>query len=235
MQYLTYTNQGSKDINEDAFFANDKLFMVCDGVGGNVYGEIASTIACTALSEYFINNASEIFTDDLINDALKHAVDVFRAHELEYPETKGMSTTVVLATFDDEGVIILWLGDSRCYHIRNGVILFETKDHTLLNEIQNPSNDGEIDLKSVRNFVTKTMSAKCNFQLSKHCIKVSEIKNGDFLFLCTDGVMENLNNEKIAELFLAASTLEGIKQNIVRECEGKTKDNYTFEIIKLSY
>jgi protein phosphatase len=51
MNYTAVTNIGSRSKNEDAFYANEKLFIVCDGVGGNAYGEIASRLACTSIAE----------------------------------------------------------------------------------------------------------------------------------------------------------------------------------------
>ena len=60
----------------------------------------------------------------------------------------------------------------------------------------------------------------------------NKIHKNDFFFLCTDGVLENITEQKINTIFSQRSEIEKIKQQIISECEGKTNDNYTFQIIQ---
>ena len=232
MQFLTYTNPGTRLVNEDSLYAENSLYIVCDGVGGNVYGEIASKLACKSISEFITDNAIQIITEEFLNNALKYAINKFRELETEKPELKGMSTTIVLVAFDDAGAKIAWLGDSRCYHIRDGNILFNTIDHSLINDMRKEGITEEIHLRYVRNYITKSISANCAYSFSIHSIRKAEMQNDDFFFLCSDGVLENLKDEKITDIFLFNSSLDKIKDCILEQCRGKTKDNYTFEIIQ---
>jgi serine/threonine protein phosphatase PrpC len=228
MKFITHTHSGLRPTNQDAFYANGNLFIVCDGVGGNAYGDIASKLACTSLSDYFKNTS---FSKEHLDNAFENTQQQFRETVGKYPEMKNMSTTVVMLALDNEKAIIAWMGDSRLYHIRNGEILFVTEDHSLKNEL---AKKGEDVSHIKRNIITKSLSANHAIEYSLHTIPREEIKAGDFFFLCTDGVLENVTDEFIKSHFQNGYALEKIKALILQECEGKTKDNYTFEIIQIS-
>lgn len=226
MRYVSHSDSGSRPTNQDAYFAADNLFIVCDGVGGNAYGDIASKLACTCLSDYFKNTS---FSKEDFDKAFESTQLQFREMVSQYPEMKSMSTTVVMLTIDHEAANIAWIGDSRLYHIRNGQILFVTEDHSLKNELK---KKGE-DVSHIKgNIITKSLSANHTVEYSLHSIPKEEIKAGDFFFLCTDGVLENVTDEFIKSHFQSEYALEKIKELILEACEGKTKDNYTFEIIQ---
>ncbi len=226
MIFVSYTDKGSRPTNQDAYFESDKFFIVCDGVGGNAYGDIASKLACTALSDFFKTNA---FSKAHFDKAFESTQLQFREMVSKYPEMKSMSTTVVMLTLDKEAANIAWIGDSRLYHIRNGQILFVTEDHSLKNDL---AKKGEDTIHIKRNIITKSLSANHAIEYSLHTIPKEKIKAGDFFFLCTDGVLENVTDEFIKSHFQSEYALEKIKELILQACEGKTKDNYTFEIIQ---
>ncbi len=228
MKIITHTHSGLRPTNQDAFYANGNLFIVCDGVGGNAYGDIASKLACTSLSDYF---EAKTFSKAHFDNAFENTQLQFREMVGKYPEMKSMSTTAVMLALDNEKAIIGWMGDSRLYHIRNGEILFVTEDHSLKNEL---AKKGEDVSHIKRNIITKSLSANHAIEYSLHKIPKEEIMDGDFFFLCTDGVLENVTDEFIKSHFQSEYALEEIKALILHECDGKTKDNYTFEIIQIN-
>ncbi len=228
MKIITHTDSGLRPTNQDAFYANGNLFIVCDGVGGNAYGDIASKLACTALSGFFKNRS---FSKEQVDKAFESTQLQFQEMVNQYPEMKNMSTTAVILALDNEKASIAWMGDSRLYHIRNGEILFVTEDHSLKNELAKKREDVSY-IKG--NIITKSLSANHAIEYSLHTIPREDIKEGDFFFLCTDGVLENVTDEFIKSHFQSEYALEKIKALILQECEGKTKDNYTFEIIQIN-
>jgi protein phosphatase len=228
MKHIAITNIGSRPSNQDAFFESENIFIVCDGVGGSAYGEVASKLACSSFADYFNQNPSRVYDCNYLNNALQYTVQQFQNTEAKYPETKGMSTTVVLLAADFEGIIIAWLGDSRCYHIRNGEVLFVTEDHSLINELAKQGQDVS-EIK--RSIITKSLCAKTESAFSLHGLSKHQIKQGDYFFLCTDGVLENITEQKINQLFSGNPVLEELQKNILSECDNKTNDNYTFQII----
>lgn len=225
---MASTNLGQRSKNEDAFHQSNNLFIVCDGVGGNAYGEVASKLACSSFADYISQNPATDYNNEYVNNALHYTVQQFQETENKYPETKGMATTVVLIAFHKVGASIAWLGDSRLYHIRNGKILYVTQDDSLINELR---KNGQ-DVSNVsKNIITKSLNAKTDCQFSNHQIAKEQIQQGDYFFLCTDGVLENLDEQKIIHLFSSNPTIEQLQKNILSECADKTRDNYTFQLI----
>ena len=224
------TNIGSRSINQDACFSGDPLFIVADGVGGAPYGDVASKLVCSSLAEYFQQNQVTLYTEEYLNKALQCAVKRFLETESKYPETKGMATTVVLLAFDSAGASVAWLGDSRLYHIRSGDILYATEDHSLINQLL---NKGEAVTGISRHRITKCVRSINTDSFSFHRIPQSQIQTGDFFFLCTDGVLENITDEMLRTELNTKDSLDQKAQKIFTLCEGKTRDNFTFQIIQI--
>jgi PPM family protein phosphatase len=234
MKWTSYTNRGSRSSNQDAFFESNKLCIVCDGVGGLSYGDVAAKLACTSFSEYFKSNPSEVYDCDYVNRALEYTMEKFKATIEKYPETKEMSTTIVLMALDANGAIVSWMGDSRLYHVRpdtsGAEILFVTEDDSLINQLQ--KKDEDVSQVS-RNIITKCLSVNRNDTLNFQGIAKNDIKSGDYFFLCTDGVLENVSDEKLSEILNEENSLTAKAEKIRELCEGKTKDNFTFILIEI--
>ncbi|MBL7777821.1 MAG: serine/threonine-protein phosphatase [Chitinophagales bacterium] len=237
MKHIAITNIGSRSSNQDAYFAGENLYIVCDGVGGAAYSDVASKLACSSFAEYFKQNTAQVFDGNYMSKALQHTIQQFKETESKYPEMKGMATTVVLIAFDKDGAIIAWLGDSRLYHIRPDIsgaeILFITEDHSLINDLRKQGHTDEQQLKNVRNYITKALSSKKYDGFSLHRIAESHIGGGDCFFLCTDGVLENITNEILRTELNTKNTLEQKAENVYAFCKGKTRDNFTFQIIEI--
>jgi len=234
MIFTSYTDKGSRSSNQDAFFESESLFIVCDGVGGVSYGDVAAKLACSSFAEYFTANPAEIYDCDYLNKALQYTIEKFKETVNKYPETKDMCTTIVLIAFDAEGAIVSWMGDSRLYHVRpdtsGGKILFVTEDHSLINEMK---KKGEDTANVSRNFITKALGANRSQELSFHGIAKQDIQSGDYFFLCTDGVLENVTDDILSDVLSSQITTEEKAGKIRELCEGKTKDNFTFILIEI--
>ncbi|MBK7958884.1 MAG: serine/threonine-protein phosphatase [Bacteroidetes bacterium] len=232
LQYISISNSGSKPTNKDFFYEGERLFIVCDGVDGAPYGDVASKLACNSISEFFNAHYIDKADEMLLNDALKYTIQKFKETESLYPEIKGMSTTTVLIAFENDGAIIAWLGDSRAYHISDGKIQFVTTDHSLANELKNQECINENEVKNIKNFITKSLNAQCAHLLSLHKIPKEKICEGDYFMLCTDGALENITEEIIESECIGDKNIEELMNNLAIKCEGNTRDNYTLQIIK---
>jgi len=135
---------GERLNNEDALFphneevsANHRLFIVCDGVGGSKKGEIASALACESIRSYFKSfiHPQQEFRTDFIKKAVYYTEICFDEYLMENPSSKGMATTLSMLYIAPNGVFIAHAGDCRVYHIRNGKILYQTEDHSLVNSL----------------------------------------------------------------------------------------------------
>lgn len=239
-----FNEAGGRSNNEDSIFpmpgtagVSDTLFLVCDGVGGEHKGEIASSVACQCLSHYLDQLKTPDLTLENVQLALEYTRQTFENIEKEDPDTHGMATTLTLLQICDSGIAIAHLGDSRIYQVRNGKVIFQTKDHKWVNELVESGVITEEQARShpKRNVITKVISAARNDQPDFRLIR--DVKAGDYFFMCTDGVLEQLYNE-LLEYHLRdnpdnqASPAEIINA-IKEECEGKTNDNFSAYLIRI--
>jgi protein phosphatase len=239
-----FNEAGGRSNNEDSIFpmpgtagVADTLFLVCDGVGGEHKGEIASSVACQCLSHYLDQLKTPDLTLENVQLALEYTRQTFENIEKEDSDTHGMATTLTLLQICESGIAVAHLGDSRIYQVRNGKVIFQTKDHKWVNELVESGVITEEQARShpKRNVITKVISAARNDQPDFRLIQ--DVKAGDYFFMCTDGVLEQLYNE-LLEYHLRdnpdnqASPAEIINA-IKEECEGKTNDNFSAYLIRI--
>ena len=129
--------------NEDSYGydAEQHLYVVCDGMGGNAAGEVASGMAVRTLIEAFghlgqhaIEGSPMSLVENRLLASIFEANRVVREAGAENPELHSMGTTLVCACLDGNRVVIGNVGDSRAYLLRNGNCLQITQDHSLLDE-----------------------------------------------------------------------------------------------------
>ncbi|HWK04196.1 MAG TPA: protein phosphatase 2C domain-containing protein [Puia sp.] len=233
---------GGKKNNEDYIWPvpgtaspDDKIFIVCDGVGGSENGEIASKIVAQSVGTTLLKTAmQEIdtpFINQLLSDAKQKLIDYARQHQL----STNMATTFSLLVFIGERAFISWCGDSRVYHIRNGEILFKTDDHSLVSSLV---KSGEITKEEAQTHPQKNMLLKAvnadeaDPEAEGHWIE--EVLDGDYFMLCTDGLLENIGDRDIK--FLLEQNDRGsidLVQSMQKFCYDKTRDNYSMYLVKV--
>jgi PPM family protein phosphatase len=214
---------------------DDKIFIVCDGVGGAENGEIASKIVAQSVGTSLLKTATrEIdtpFINQLLSDARQKLIDYAGLHKL----STHMATTFSLLIFIDEKAFISWCGDSRVYHIRNGEILFKTDDHSLVNTLV---KSGEITAEEAQSHPQKNMLLKAinadepDPEADGHW--TDEVLDGDYFMLCTDGLLENISDRDIK--FLLVQNDKGsidLVQSVQKFCYDKTRDNYSMYLVKV--
>ena len=143
-----------------------------------------------------------------------------------------MSTTIVFIYFIEGGAAIAWMGDSRLYHIRQGEILYMTQDHSLINDLRKKGNT-EVNEGRIRNFITRSMNSRTINDFSIHLIPGADIQKGDYFFLCTDGVLENITDEILARVLDTNEAISIKADIIISQCMDKTSDNFTFQLIQI--
>ncbi len=229
--------QGLRENNEDAFLSGtigeEAYFLVCDGVGGAQNGEIASYLACKTIEGYInthnLRQSSEAYFNTMI-EAVDTAFDDYYSF---CPEAKGMGTTLAALFLSKEKAYAIHIGDSRIYHIRKREILYESVDHSLVNElIANGIITPEEGVNYPRkNVITRALQGK-SVKASKPDIRlITDIRQGDYFFLCTDGILESVNSGMLVEI-LDSDKSDANKMNEIKSyCEISSKDNYTAILI----
>ena len=220
---------------------SDRLFILCDGMGGHDAGEVASATVCEAMSNYINSkrDAADHFTDDTLQGAIDTAFDALDGKDTG--AIKKMGTTMTFLMLHEHGATIAHMGDSRVYHIRQGKtkkdtrILFETVDHSLVNDMVKV---GELTPEEARhckqkNVITRAMQPHMDRRPRADVYHTVDIKPGDYFFLCSDGMLENMEDEYIPYFFSReiASDEERVKQLTLATAENR--DNHSALIIHI--
>lgn len=238
-QPIAFTSQGGRQRNEDSVYPlpenvtnEDTVFMVCDGVGGVSMGEIASKTACQTISSYLLNYSDCPFTNTLFNHALSCAYD-----ELDRITSNDAGTTLVFLKILESSVFIAHVGDSRVYHVRPNEkkILFQTKDHSLATMLV---ERGEIQVDDSRllqlsRIMTKAIQANQPERDRADIYQTYNIQSGDYFFLCSDGVLEGLNNLELLKILCDPVEDDCKMKQIERVCAEKSTDNYSAYLIRI--
>ncbi len=230
-----FTRRGPRETNEDSLYPDPgkvsedhPLFIVCDGVGGNPCGEMASELACREFASGFDNQRF------MADEALNSVYQAFSAYVRNNARCSDMATTMVYLRLYEEQAEIGWIGDSRVYHIRDGRIRYQTRDHSMVNRLveQGMLTEEEARHDHRRNIITRVIKEGDEpVEFDKH--HISDIMPNDFIFLCSDGVLEHIDEEYIQHHFRADNAAESVVADILSTCEDVTLDNYTAYLIKI--
>jgi len=237
-----FSETGKRKNNEDCIFpekgkANeqDKLFIVCDGMGGYDGGEIASSAVCKSISSFLSKTKS--FDKNIFQQALDAAYDQLdKMYESKQIGHKT-GTTLALLYLYEKGAFMAHIGDSRIYHLRKNedstIILYQSEDHSFVNDLL------KLDMitpqkaltHSKRNFITKAIQPRQEQRDEAEIYETLDIQKDDCFFLCTDGVLEQLDNEELSSIFNLDAGLEKKTEIIIKTCQNKSKDNFSAYLI----
>lgn len=246
-----FSEIGRKDNQEDFLWPNpqtvtkeNRVFVMCDGVGGQDSGEVASETAATALGTYLTGHLPEdgVVTKAFFEEALSYAYD--EMDKVDTGAAKKMGTTMTCLVLHKGGALVAHIGDSRIYHVRPSLaskegrtgIIYQSADHSLVNDLLRA---GEITEEEAVNFpqknvITRAMQPHLERRYKADVYEISDLESGDYFFLCCDGVLEQLTNDRLGEI-LADETLddEGKIAAIKAVCDGNTRDNYTCWLVPI--
>ncbi|MBQ3425239.1 MAG: Stp1/IreP family PP2C-type Ser/Thr phosphatase [Clostridia bacterium] len=214
MKVYAITDIGkTRPINEDSYYApreGERYCAVADGMGGHNAGEVASSMAIQAFSEYM--RGVDFITADAICAAVENAnYEVFEA-AIRDPGMSGMGTTFSALAEQGETVYIAHVGDSRIYLLRDGEILQATTDHTLVEEMVQKGilTPREARFHPRRNIITRALGTEPTVEID--IIQV-ETRPGDVFFLCSDGMTNYVEDVEILNVVLSG---EGWQEKLDR-------------------
>ena len=196
--------------NEDAIAFDPALGLaiLADGMGGYNGGEVASGMAIALLQASFgrwLAHAGPQANGRSIRRALQNGVDEANLAILEAGvanvQLQGMGTTLVLAVFGTDRVVVGHIGDSRCYRMRGNELELLTRDHSLLQEQMDAGvlTPDQAALSPHRNLVTRALGIERQVGLEMH---EHDFQDGDVFLLCSDGLSEMVPAEHICTILL---------------------------------
>ncbi|MHB1686138.1 MAG: Stp1/IreP family PP2C-type Ser/Thr phosphatase [Ignavibacteriaceae bacterium] len=221
--------------NEDAvgvYEADEELLaIVCDGLGGNRAGEVASRLTIDTVLNLF-PNYKDVDSLEKIKLAILEANKIIIDKSSADFDLKGMATTAEVLYLKDDTAYWGHVGDSRIYHLRNGKLKQLTKDHSL---IQKLVDEGYLTMKEAENHPNKNIIMRAlgdnenlDVDLSKQ--KINQKDDVKF-FVCTDGVTSVISDEELQNI-LTDNNLETISRTLTFLIEERgAPDNFSFVII----
>jgi PPM family protein phosphatase len=214
------------------------LFMVADGMGGAAAGEIASAMAVETVLEELRTRwvASDKTDPESFAAALKVATDVANAriHRMaaEQPEYRGMGTTATIAGLLGDTLYVAQVGDSRAYLVRDGKARQITKDQSLMQRLIDAGEitEEEAEHSERRNIILQALGPEPSVRTE---ITHQQIRKGDALVLCSDGLSGLVRPDEIARIVTDERDLKmACKRLIDRANNNGGPDNITVVIAR---
>lgn len=224
---------------------SDRLFILCDGMGGHEAGEVASSTVCSAMSNSIFESATDSegdFSDDVLKKAIADAFNALDALPLgDVSAEKKMGTTMTFLKLHNKGCTIAHMGDSRVYHIRPGKgrdetkILFKTNDHSLVNDLIKVGELTPEDAKQSKqkNIITRAMQPKMERRPKPDVYHTVDIKPGDYFYMCSDGMLEQMEDENLLFNFSEATGNDENKVKILTQATSQNLDNHSAIIVHI--
>lgn len=243
---LIFSNIGQRAINQDVVYpgvemgqAHDRLFLVCDGMGGADRGEVASRLLCEAVIGTAAREGFVPLNQERLGIALQVARQSYKAFMQEHPTVSRMGSTLAFLQLHAGGATVAHIGDSRVYLIRNGQVIFCTRDHRQVADLvaEGIITPQQAQSHPWRNRLSRAMyveNGHTDSRLSDPDITLlTDLQPGDYFLLCSDGVLEQLSEPLLEAILSHPNSPEEKLNDLLSVCEGHTRDNYSGILVQL--
>lgn len=187
-----------RQTNEDSYECiNPNLYIVADGMGGHLAGEVASKMAVNVIKNYICTHIdSELNLESLLKNAILEANKMIFEKAHQDKDYLGMGTTVSIVYCKDTQFFWGHVGDSRIYLLRNNELIQITKDHSLVWDLFESGSitKAEANVHPQRNVLTRAVGVDEHLLVDTG---VCDLFKNDRLLLCTDGLTNMLNEDSI--------------------------------------
>ena len=192
--------------NEDSMtvfeVANMKVFVVCDGMGGHVGGQVASQTAITAIRDFLINNTI-VDPQEAIHNSIMVANEAILNRARQQPELARMGSTCVMLVVTNDGKVYYGhVGDSRVYIIADRIITLLTDDHSVVFEMYKAGaikTREDMEKHPRKNEITNALGIQ-DMKPPTVCRAHIEPNSGNCFLLCSDGLTGMVSDERIQRI-----------------------------------
>ncbi len=238
MEVSSATSVGCiRSLNEDSFFVSEPdskgtvLAIVADGMGGHNAGEVASGKAVGILQNGIFRE-TDMSAKDVLIKAVEDANQEIYEMSINKKNLSGMGTTITACLAMENSVTAVQVGDSRLYLIRKDKISQITKDHSLVEMLVENGTITKEEAKNhpQKNIITRAVGTDKTVEAD---IYEFSVKKGDTVLLCSDGLVNMVDDEEILSVIKSAETLDAAANTLVSQAEkaGGT-DNITVILIR---
>jgi PPM family protein phosphatase len=188
------------------------LLVVADGMGGAAAGEVASEMATDTIYTRLLEawghetEASAQRFAYQLKDAVEMANTEIHAYAKAHPEVRGMGTTTTAVGVLGDHVFLSQVGDSRAYLVRNGVAHQLTKDQSLMQRLVEAGEitEEEAAHSERRNIILQALGPDAKVKVD---LTYQELRRGDLLVLCSDGLSGQVKKDEIARIVTGTGDL----------------------------
>lgn len=259
---VCFSEIGQKENQEDALYpprelanAEQRVFVLCDGMGGHAHGEVASQCVAETVGSYVRDALSEMAVGtqqrtvpcpmrqmrEFFEKALEMAyAELDRRDDAARDEARSgatMGTTLTFLGICSDGLLAVHIGDSRIYQFRPGRgIVFRTRDHSLVSELVLAGEITEEEARTHprRNVITRAVQPHQEHPARATFDALTDVRQGDVLMLSCDGVTEQVTDGELAELMLQPWPLAERIDTLRKLCAKRhTRDNHTCWALEL--
>lgn len=204
--------------------------VVCDGMGGESYGEVASGIAAETMSKHAadIYNSGEDF-----NFAISSFLDEANTKICNEINSRGkrMGTTLAGIYATKGKVICVSIGDTRIYHFANGILEQMSFDHTHAQQFidaRAASYENMENMPGAKSLTKHLGTFPEEGPLEPNVSVIDDVNNGDVIMLCSDGLTDMLTDDEISAIISSGETPQDVTGKLIRKAlEKGGKDNIT--------
>jgi len=206
------------------------ILAVCDGMGGAAAGEVASKMAVDTVREVMAAGDTprdrDVFAHRLVYSIEEAGARIFGAAKMDRSR-RGMGTTATVAGILGRTLFVGQVGDSRCYLLRNGQLTLVTKDQSLVNQLIEAGQLTEEEAESFEhsNIILQALGTTEEVGVD---LTFLELRRGDRLMLCSDGLSGLVHQDMIREVLADGDDLEAIARRLLEMANaGGGHDNIT--------
>ena len=221
---------------------SDRCFVLCDGMGGHDAGEVASSTVSETLGRSVLQAqaaADGHFDDAMLQQGIEEALAALDACDTGAEQKMG--TTLTFLHLNRKGACLAHIGDSRIYHIRPGKtaettqILFQTRDHSLFNDMMAMGmlTDEEKENFTQKNVITRAMQPHLETHPKADIHHIDDIQAGDYFYLCSDGMLENMEDPQICYNFSDEGGNDEEKVKHLTMATQENRDNHSAIIVHI--
>jgi serine/threonine protein phosphatase PrpC len=223
----------SRKTNQDRLLAEAPLFVVADGMGGHLGGEVAAALAIDVFRDH-----DALYSETDVAAALRRLVAQANSRIYEKAqeslEYKGMGTTVIAALVHDDAVTLAHVGDSRAYRLRDGELEVLTSDHSYVAELVRLGalSTEEAEKHPQASVITRALGTRKHVEPD---IETHRVRDRDVFLLCSDGLTKMVSEPEIAAIVAAAARLDDASERLIAAANDKGgEDNITVCLFRVA-